>query len=72
VLENVSKLNPKVRELVKETLVENFKKSNYIRIYPTKTSDIYDKFFAHKPLNIALHKALFSSDVVPYPNSFVQ
>jgi len=38
-------MNPKLREIVKETLIENFRRSNFIRIYPTKTSDIYDKFF---------------------------
>lgn len=56
---------------MRDTIVENFRKSNFIRIYPTKTSDIYDKYFTTKPLNSALQKALFSNDVVPYPNSFV-
>jgi len=45
VIEKVSQLNPKMREIMKETLIENFRRNNFIRIYPTKTSDIYDKYF---------------------------
>jgi hypothetical protein len=55
VIEKVSQLNPKMREIVKETLIENFRRNNYIRIYPTKTSGIYDKYFVQtKPINIHL------------------
>lgn len=30
------------REYIRETLVENLRKGNYIRIYPAKNSDMYD------------------------------
>jgi len=44
-IEKVSALNQKAREILKETLHENFRRSNFIRIFPTKNSDIYDKYF---------------------------
>jgi len=55
VIDNIAQLNGKLREAAKETIFENFRKSNFIRIYPTKTSNIYDKYFAQtKPINLAL------------------
>jgi hypothetical protein len=30
------------REYIRETLMENQRKGNYIRIYPAKNSDMYD------------------------------
>ena len=33
------------REYIRETLIENQRRGNYIRIYPAKNSDMYDPFF---------------------------
>jgi ABC-type Fe3+/spermidine/putrescine transport system ATPase subunit len=46
VIEKVSQLQQKVRDSLREALIENSRKSNFIRIYPTRSSDIYDKFFS--------------------------
>lgn len=46
VIEKVSQLQQKVRDSLREALIENSRKSNFIRIYPTRNSDIYDKFFS--------------------------
>ncbi len=71
VLEKVSQLNPKIRESIRETLVEHFRRSNFIRIYPSKTSSIYDKYFQQiKPLNCLIHKCLYSNEVIPFPHNY--
>lgn len=73
VIEKVSQLNQKIREILRDTLVENTRRSNFIRIYPTKTSDIYDKYFTQtKPLNCLIQKCLFTNEIIPFPNNFVQ
>jgi hypothetical protein len=33
------------REYIRETLAENTRRGNYLRIYPAKNSDMYDPFF---------------------------
>ena len=72
VIEKVSQLNQKMREIIKETIIENNRRNNFIRIYPTRTSNIYDKYFAQtKPINNLLQKYLFSNDVIPFPTNFV-
>lgn len=38
-------MNQRVREVIRDTVIENVRKGGFIRIYPTKTSDIYDKYF---------------------------
>jgi len=73
VIEKVSSLNKKMREIIKETLIENTRRNNFIRIYPTKTSHIYDKYFAQtKPVNTMLQRYLFSNEIIPFPTNFVQ
>ena len=41
-IEKISALNTRMREILRDTLVENTRKNNFIRIYPTRTCDIYD------------------------------
>ncbi len=42
----LKKLIPlKYKEVLREALGENYRKGNYVRIYPSQGSDIYDKFF---------------------------
>jgi len=72
VLDKITSLNGKLREIIKETLVENFRKSNFIRIYPTRTSDIYDKYFTNtKPINNVVYKCLFTDEIIPFPNGYI-
>ena len=41
-LEKIAALNGRYRDVVRDTLLENQRKNNFIRIYPTRTSDVYD------------------------------
>lgn len=57
----------KYRDLIHETVSEFARRGNFVRIYPSRGSKIYDKFFtASKPLNKIIYKTLFTSDVLPY------
>ena len=43
----------------------------YIRIYPTKTSEISDKYFSQlKPINCMIQKYLFSEEIIPFLNNY--
>jgi len=35
----------KFRDILNETVTENNRKNNFVRIYPARNSKIYDKFF---------------------------
>ena len=60
----------KFRDLIHETVSEFGRRGNYVRIYPSKGSKIYDKFFTtSKSLNKIVYRALFSSDILPYASS---
>ena len=53
------------REYVRETLAEYQRRGNYIRIYPSKGSDMYDSLFTGpRPYNKAVYKALFTDEVL--------
>ena len=47
--EKLANCNQKIKDVLRETLQESFRKGGFLRIYPSKTSNIYDKFFAHSP-----------------------
>ena len=52
------------RDYIKETLQENTRKGNFIRIFPAKNSDIYDCFFnGPRPFNRLLYKVLYTDEV---------
>ena len=66
-MEKITAMNNRFRDIVRETLVENQRKNNFIRIYPTRHSDIYDQFFMQqRPLHKMLYKALFSDEFIPF------
>jgi len=44
-VDKITALNARFRDIVRDTLLENNRKGNFIRIYPTRSSDIYDQFF---------------------------
>ena len=53
------------REYIRETLAENQRRGNYLRIYPAKNSDMYDSFFqTQRPYNKVVYKILYSDEVL--------
>ena len=51
----------KYKEIFREALAENSRKGNFVRIYPTKGSDIYDRYFeVQRPFNRYLYKMLYT------------
>ncbi len=54
---------PKVRKVLQQTLLEENRIGNFIRIYPTEGSNIYDKFFETPPkLNKIVYNFLFGRE----------
>lgn len=55
------------RDLISETLSEFSRMENLCRIYPSRNSKLYDKFFSgSKPLNKIIYKVLFSNEILQY------
>ena len=51
----------KFRDIIHETVSEFQRKSNFVRIYPSKNCKMYDKFFSGaRPLNKIIYKVLFT------------
>jgi hypothetical protein len=47
----------KFKDVLKDALEENSKRGNFLRIYPSKGTDVYDKFFKGvRPHNVFLYK----------------
>lgn len=62
----LSQINPKNRDMLKEVLEEESRRNNFIRIYPSRNSDIYDQFFiSPKISNKIVYKYLFTNEIVP-------
>ena len=65
----------KFRDILTETVNEYNRRGEFVRIFPSKNSKIYDRFFMKSCLNKIIHKALFTSEVIPYgdkKSSFVK
>ena len=56
----------KFRDIIHETVLENHRKNEFVRIYPARNSIRYDKFFNKSSLNKVLYKVLFTSEFFPY------
>ena len=57
--------NLKFKEYLKETVLENQRKGYFVRIYPSRGSDMYDPFFQHpRPYNKVIQKVLYSDEVL--------
>lgn len=55
----------KYKEYLKETVLENQRRGQFIRIYPSRGSDIYDPFFQHpRPYNKIIQKVLYSDEIL--------
>lgn len=56
----------KFKDILKQALLENSRKGNFIRIYPAKGTDVYDQYFKSvRPYNVFLYKWLFSDEIIP-------
>ena len=56
----------KHKEILKETLEEYTRSDDFIRIYPSKGCDIYNKYFISKRnSNVFIYKALFTEELLP-------
>ena len=59
----ITGLPPKLLEILTETLEEYERRRNFVRIYPAKGSEVYDKYFEQvRPLNKFLYKYLYGSE----------
>lgn len=56
----------KFRDILSETVDENARKGEFVRIYPSKNCKLYEKYFTKSCLNKIIYKTLFSSEVIPY------
>ena len=65
--ELIKRLIPlKYKEILREWIDEYQRRGNYIRIYPSKGSDTYDKYFkGYRPYNNFLYKCLFTEELIP-------
>jgi hypothetical protein len=55
----------KHKEIIREVCGEYSRLGNFLRIYPSPTSDKYDKFFqGPRPYNKFIHHVLYGSDVL--------
>ena len=51
--------------MIRDTLIEDQRKGNFIRIYPSRDSDIYDQYFTPpRASNKILYKYLYSDEIV--------
>lgn len=56
----------KYKDMLKETLEEYTRSSEFVRIFPWKGCDIYNKYFESKRAsNVFLYKALFTEEILP-------
>ena len=60
--------------MINETVQEFNRCGEYIRIFPSKGSKAYEKYFSGaygtRMLNRIVHKVLFSSEILPYDKKF--
>ena len=57
--------NVKYKEYIRETVIENTRRGNFIRIYPARGSEMYDPFFqSPRPYNKVVYKVLYSDEIM--------
>jgi len=56
----------KFRDILYETVQEYSRKNEFIRIYPSKGSKMYDKYFSKNTLSKLIYKTLFTSEILSY------
>jgi hypothetical protein len=56
----------KNKDILKLTIDENQRSNDFIRLYPSKGCNIYDKYFCSKrSSNVFIYKALFTESILP-------
>jgi hypothetical protein len=71
VIDKISQLNIRLRETIRETLLENHRKSNFLRIFPARGSETYDKYFVlPKPYHKMVHRCLYGQEIIPFPAGY--
>jgi uncharacterized protein (UPF0210 family) len=60
----------KYRDIIHETVQEYNRSGEFVRIFPSRGSKMYEKYFSGlfgtRMLNRLVHKVLFSNDIIPY------
>jgi hypothetical protein len=60
----------KYRDIIHETVQEYNRKGEFVRIFPSRGSKQYEKYFSGlfgtKMLNRIVHKILYSNEILPY------
>jgi hypothetical protein len=47
------------------------RKNEFVRIFPCRGSEIYDKYFVTpRPSNKFLYKYMFTDDIIPFPPGY--
>jgi len=70
-MEKIQGLNSRFREVLRDTLIENSRRNGFIRIYPTRNTEIFDQYFSQpKPLHKFVHKALFTDEFIPFQPAY--
>ena len=60
-----------MKDMIKDTLQEYYRKGDFIRIYPSKNSDIYDQYFVtSRPSNKFIFRCLYSNEFIPFPINY--
>ena len=53
------------KDIIIETILEQQRRGNFIRIFPAKRSDCYDVFFSGpRPYNKMLYRIMYSDEVL--------
>jgi len=56
----------KNKEILKQTIEEFERSRDFIRIFPSKNSNLYNKYFENKrSANVFIYKILFTDDILP-------
>jgi hypothetical protein len=73
IYKKLSQIQQKYREILIDTLEEDIRKRNFIRIYPSKGTDHYDNLFeASRTNHKAIYKLLYDTELLFTEEEFVQ
>jgi hypothetical protein len=70
-------LSSRQKEIIIETILENNRRGNFVRVYPTKNSDFYDCFLTQKQNQQVVYQFLYSEvffsfkDAIKTKNIFI-
>lgn len=63
----------KYRDIIHETVTEFNRSGEFVRIFPSRGSKSYEKYFSGvfgtRMLNRIVHKVLFTNEIIPYENA---